>query len=341
MRLSSRGALAGALAVVVLLLATLVWGVIRAETGPESSSSPAAESEDATASGPSVGQHHEDESSAELQQDQHSPGGAEPELGTDGHEDTAEQEDEGTPEPQRPSGAQALLDNPLYDTERLAPRPCPLPHVDVDEPDSMEDFLDAVADCLDEVWTTQFDRADIPFEPPNRVFWSEPGTSPCRDYPSAAGAFYCRSSTGVYIGTSDVVEKWQGETNGVVYASLLAHEYAHHVQSEAGLLEYYHEQRSEEEDDAERNEWTRRSELQANCLAGAFLGSIAVSYPLGDTDVEILLEDARATADRENEEDDDRTHGTPDNSEHWTYAGYTEQHPGACNTWTAEAEQVQ
>ncbi|WP_236539022.1 neutral zinc metallopeptidase [Spiractinospora alimapuensis] len=240
----------------------------------------------------------------------------------------------------QPSGWAALTSNPLYETDRLAPRPCPVPDLDIDDPESMEEFLHTLTDCLDESWQTQFDRAGLEFEHPERVFWTEPGTSPCRDYPSPAGAFYCRSSSGIYMGLEDVVDKWNRETNGVVYASLLAHEYAHHVQGEAGILEYYHERRSDEEELSDRNEWTRRSELQANCLAGVFLGAIEVSYPLSEEDREVFLDDAEATADRDGA-DDERTHGAPENSVLWSERGLTEQTPGACDTWSAEQSLVE
>ncbi|WP_082376279.1 neutral zinc metallopeptidase [Nocardiopsis sp. NRRL B-16309] len=258
------------------------------------------------------------------------PSGGSGVLGASGGLDQAE----------RPSGHAALVANPLYGTDRLSPLPCPVDEPDVDDAVAMEGFLHAVADCLDEAWTTQFARAGIPFEPPDRVFWSEPGVSPCRPYPSAAGAFYCRASTSIYIGTSDVVEKWNGATRSVVYASLLAHEYSHHVQGESGLLEYYHEQRELEPDPEGRNAWTRRSELQANCLAGAFLGSIRVTYPLDDGDLESLLEDAAATADREDGPESERTHGSVDNGVWWTRTGWEEQAPGACNTWDVDDEDL-
>ncbi|MFL1379408.1 MULTISPECIES: neutral zinc metallopeptidase [unclassified Nocardiopsis] len=238
--------------------------------------------------------------------------------------------------PERPTGQAALVANPLYATGRLSPRPCPAPELDVDDRESMGAFLHAVADCLDDAWGTQFARAGIPFTPPRRVFWDEPGVSPCRSYPSQAGAFYCRASTSIYIGITDVVDKWNGARNGVVYASLLAHEYGHHVQGESGLLEYYHEQRDLEQGDIARNDWTRRSELQANCLAGAFLGSVRVGYPLTDADLDTLLTDARATADREGGPERERTHGSAENSVHWTLAGWEEQTPGACNTWAVD-----
>ncbi|GAA1086273.1 neutral zinc metallopeptidase [Nocardiopsis composta] len=241
---------------------------------------------------------------------------------------------------QRPSGRDALVDNPLYRTGRLSPLPCPAPGLHVEDPDSVERFLNALADCLDYAWEAQFAKAELPYRPPSRVFWREPGTSPCRDYPSEAGAFYCRTSTSIYIGTEDVVSKWKGEPNGIVYASLLAHEYAHHVQGESGLLEYYHQQRGSQQDRSAQNSWTRRAELQANCLAGAFLGSIRVSYGLTSDDIALMMEDAEATADRPGGPDSDRTHGSAHNSRTWLRHGFDEQTPRACNTWVADADLV-
>lgn len=239
-----------------------------------------------------------------------------------------------------PTGQSALVANPLYDSGRLSPLPCPVSEVDVHDPGSMDEFLHGIADCLDQAWQAQFAQVGLPFEPPERVFWSEPGTSPCRPYPSTAGAFYCRAGQSIYIGTSDVVDKWNGATQSVVYASLLAHEYGHHVQGESGLLEYYHEQRRLEGEGGDPNSWTRRSELQANCLAGVFLGSVRLSYPLSDGDLEILLADAAATADREDGDEDERTHGSAENSVLWTEKGWEEQTPGACNTWDVEDEEL-
>jgi uncharacterized protein len=301
----------------VVALGTLVWTAMGA---PDESGAPVAQPDDDHAPSRVAG---ESETSEELE-----PQGERVAA-------TPEQDEQ-----LGPGGMAMLTDNPLYATDRLAPLPCRALWIDVQDPDAMEDFLHRITDCLDQAWSVQFDRAGLSFDPPERIFWREPGTSPCRDYPSAAGAFYCRSNTGIHIGVEDVVSKWNDESNPVVYASLLAHEYGHHVQGEAGILEYYHERRNEEEDVADRNAWTRRSELQADCLAGVFLGAVLVSYPLSDDDREVLLADAEATADIDDSEDE-RTHGSPDNSLRWTERGLEEQSPGACNTWGADDELVE
>ncbi|RNL84053.1 metalloprotease [Halostreptopolyspora alba] len=235
--------------------------------------------------------------------------------------------------PRRPVGEGVLTANPLYDTDRLSSLPCPAPDLDVRSPESVTEFLNALTDCLDEAWAAQFRQAGLPYDPPRRVFWTEEGTSPCRDYPSAAGAFYCRADQSIYIGAADVVEKWNHTRESVVYASLLAHEYGHHVQGESGLLEHYHEQRRLEETPKERNAWTRKAELQANCFAGTFLGAVSVTYPITADDRAVVLADASATADPEDAPDEERTHGSAENGRYWLDQGMREQSPGACNTW--------
>ncbi len=314
---SSRGPLTmvGGLFAALFALALLSWTAVADDTSPGGA--------DSGGTAGAVGTVPDDKPVQE-------PSGGSPGLGASGRLGQAE----------RPSGHAALVANPLYRTGRLSPLPCPVEEPDVHDAAQMEEFLHAVADCLDDAWRTQFARAGIPFEPPQRVFWSEPGTSPCRPYPSAAGAFYCRASKSIYIGASDVVEKWNGTSRSVVYASLLAHEYSHHVQGESGLLDYYHGQREQEPDALGRNAWTRRSELQANCLAGAFLGAVRVTYPLGDDDLDSLLEDAAATADRVDGPESERTHGSEDNGVWWTRTGWEEQSPGACNTWDVGDEDL-
>lgn len=317
---SGRGALITSIAALTLSLAVLVWSV--------------------SGSGTALVQWNSDppSSAAESSPAASSPG---PPFAEDGHRGLSDGGEPSGGGSGRPTGEAALVDNPLYATGRLAPLPCPAPELDTADPASMKALLDTVADCLDQTWTTQFARAGIPYDPPQRVFWQVPGTSPCRDYPSTAGAFYCRASKSIYIGTGDVVRKWNGAQDSAVYASLLAHEYSHHVQGESGLLDYYHERRRSEADRSVQNSWTRKSELQANCLSGAFLGAVRVSFPIGEEERANVLDDAAATADRAGSNDDERTHGSADNSVRWMDHGITEQDPGVCNTWSAKDGLVQ
>ena len=235
---------------------------------------------------------------------------------------------------------EVLAANPLYEAGPLSTGECPAPELDIDDQDSMEAYLHEMTDCLDETWAEQFDAVDMSFQRPTRVYWMSEGQSPCGRYPADdTAAFYCRANQALYLGVEDIVENTQYAEESEKYTMLLSHEYAHHVQGEAGILEHYQATRAEASTTEQQDAWTRRSELQANCLGGAFLGSVEASFPIGDEERGNILEDVRTRGDIE--PDRQRTHGTPRNGVLWTEHGLDRQDPTACNTWDAQDELVE
>lgn len=223
--------------------------------------------------------------------------------------------------------------NPLYTSGQLLSTTCPAPVLDVGDPASMEDFLHDVTDCLDRAWGTHFEGASLPFEPPNRVYWYASGQSPCGSYPvEGASAFYCHANKGLYLGVEDIVVTSGGTGDVEAYTFLLSHEYGHHVQGESGILGRYQQSRGDGPTTEERDLWTRRGELQANCLGGVFLGSVAGSFPIGEEERANILDDAAKRGDR----GESRTHGSAASGRMWTDHGMDRMDPAACNTWAAE-----
>ncbi|PRY00756.1 neutral zinc metallopeptidase [Allonocardiopsis opalescens] len=247
--------------------------------------------------------------------------------------------EDGRPPGTRPSGQRALTDNPLYTAGPLPTSVCEPPELAIHDEASMTAFLHATTDCLDATWAAEFADTGMPFGAPERVFWTVPGRSPCGDYPlNGSAAFYCAANKGLYIGVDDVVHNSAGAEQPVVYGSLIGHEYAHHVQMEAGILGYMHDRRRRADGAAEAHTWTRRSELQANCLSGVFLGSVADSFPVGEEQRAAALADAYARGD--GSASAERTHGTPENARDWLARGLAESDPGACDTWSAAEASV-
>nr|WP_233515347.1 neutral zinc metallopeptidase [Marinitenerispora sediminis] len=232
-----------------------------------------------------------------------------------------------------------LGDNPLYHSGEMARVDCPAPRLDAYDNASMEAFLHKVTDCLDDGWSEQFGDSGMGFEAPNRIYWYASGQSPCGRYPvEGTAAFYCRANKGLYLGVDDIVANSADSGESETYTFLLSHEYAHHVQGEAGILDYYHAARGSADDAEQRDAWTRRSELQANCLGGAFVGSIADSFPIGGDEHANILEDAERRSDYDAEQ---RTHGSPANGRLWTDHGMDRRDPAACNTWQAREDLVE
>lgn len=240
----------------------------------------------------------------------------------------------------REAAEELVVSSPIYDTGEMEPGDCPRPDLDVDDPESMETFLHSLTDCMDETWADQFEGDDSSFHPPVRHYWTVDGQSPCGRFPSVdRAAFYCEMNQGLYLGVEDIVRSSQESEDWEPYAMLLSHEYAHHVQSEAGIISGYRALRAREGDSAQGERWTRRSELQADCFGGGFLGTLEDSLSIDDESREEFLSDARARGDSDAAER--RTHGTPDNSELWANHGFDRMDPASCNTWDARDELVE
>jgi predicted metalloprotease len=242
----------------------------------------------------------------------------------------------------RSGSRSAALTSPLYVSGTLPRIECRLPKIAEHDDASMLRFLDTLSDCLDQVWERQFAKAGVPgFTAPQRVFWSLPGKSPCGSYPApGASAFYCPANDTMYVGLSNVVDTAGGEpvSHYAVYARVIAHEYGHHVQEDAGILEYGHELMSAGGTDA-RTEASRRIELQAQCFAGAFLSAERRTLPITRAQYEAMIADNRARGDDESRPDL-RDHGTGRHYAGWVVRGYRHGVLSACNTWTASASDV-
>jgi predicted metalloprotease len=209
-------------------------------------------------------------------------------------------------------------------------------------PSSFAGFLNATTNCLDQSWSAAFRQAGVPFNPPTRVFWTTPGRSPCGDYPApGAAAFYCPVNHAMYIGVTHAQEAAAGlpVRYNVAYAREVAHEYGHHIQDEAGILEYSHEARSQAPTIEERNAITRRSELQAQCLAGTFMAAVRPSFPVSPEQWQIALRDSYGRGD-DPTEPENRDHGSRRHYSGWLNFAYIRGSTTVCDTWSAPSSEV-
>lgn len=230
--------------------------------------------------------------------------------------------------------------NPLYRTGPLTPVRCRLPQIQPGAA-SMDRFMNALSQCLDASWSRQFAKTDMEFDAPKRVFWSSPGRSPCGTYPSpGASAFYCPANNTMYVGLRHIVETSGGESlaHFAVFARVIAHEYGHHVQDRAGILLYGH-QVMEQSGTAGRNAASRRIELQAQCLAGAFLGTERLTIGMTQEQYAAMIADVQGRGD-ERQPVDRRDHGSGRNYAGWVAKGFRGRDLAVCNTWTAPSSTV-
>ncbi|WP_202637903.1 neutral zinc metallopeptidase [Bailinhaonella thermotolerans] len=221
--------------------------------------------------------------------------------------------------------ASQALSSPLYRTGKLPALGCKAEPISGAE--SAKRALKALGGCLDRAWAKQFKVAGLRFKPPRQKIITKPVKTTCGSWGEAQG-IYCSNSRTLYV----LVDSGALDSSRLFLPSVLAHEYGHHVQEVARLWDTYREKPKSAE-----LAWSRRYELQAECLAGAFLSSVRTSLPFSAGDWSALLADQRHTGD---ENGDVRDHGKGANIARWMDRGYRAGSPSACNTFKAPAAHV-
>lgn len=220
----------------------------------------------------------------------------------------------------------------------LLPANCDYAEWDTDVATARKFFASA-EQCLEAAWQPVLDNAGLSFEPPSvRVSESTDGIStPCTGSTSNFAAFYCPANMTIYLPISQLQTDLFGD-EWVVYLSVFAHEYGHHVQSQAGVLQKANKERV---DTGPRStdglELSRRIELQANCFDGMYLSSSAEGGSLTDSQMSTANEDAGQRGDKVG---DMRDHGTAENGGRWFGLGVEHNAAPECNTFIAPAAQV-
>lgn len=240
------------------------------------------------------------------------------------------------------NGANAAVANRLYRIGRLPSTGCRGVRITQGDPRSFQRFLDGTSDCLDSAWRQGFAREGLRFTAPQRVFWSTPGTSPCGSYPApGVAAFYCPANASMYIGVSDAQKAAGGlpVRYNVAYAREIAHEYGHAIQDMSGILAYSDRARTSASTTLGRNAVVKRSELQAQCLSGVFMGSVRGSFPVGPGQWSVALRDSYGRGD-DGRPLDQRDHGSDAHYGGWLNLGYRRDSTAVCNTWAARSSSV-
>jgi uncharacterized protein len=225
----------------------------------------------------------------------------------------------------------ALTANKFYRSGELQPTECPERDIQPNDVPAAKRYLTAVFNCLNESWGAHFKRAGLPFSKPRIGFITKPRRY-CGDAWGNAAATYCRKERRfVFLLDRNVLD----DPSDLFLFDVAAHEYGHHLQNLTGIWRAYdlHPYKGKKE----LNEQSRRMELQAECLAGVFIGSVWDSLDRTEEDWETLLEIDRASGDEKSKVDD---HGKGRNIAAWLDKGFRAKSPQACNTWSVPASKV-
>ncbi|TNF57377.1 MAG: hypothetical protein EP307_14115 [Rhodobacteraceae bacterium] len=204
------------------------------------------------------------------------------------------------------------------------------------------DFTARVLATTEEVWSTRFrEELGADYTPPVLVLFAGVTGSPCGGASGATGPFYCPVDRKAYLDTEffATLSRRLGAGGDFAAAYVIAHEVAHHVQNELGILPRVNELR-QRASQVEANALTVRLELQADCLSGVWAASVQGLMERGD--LAEALNAARMIGDDRLQRQAGRvpqphtfTHGTSEQRSRWFERGFDQGRIAACDTFSA------
>lgn len=208
-------------------------------------------------------------------------------------------------------------------------------------------FVSVVLADTEEIWSDIFaEQVGEPYVPPTLVLFSQVTQSPCGGASGATGPFYCPADRKAYLDTDffTTLEQQLGAQGDFAAAYVIAHEVAHHIQNELGILGQANAIRAQSSE-TDANAISVRVELQADCLSGIW--ARAAQERLGTLepgDVDEAVNAARRIGDDRLQAGAGRipqphtfTHGTSEQRARWFATGYETGEIPACDTFSAQS----
>lgn len=205
------------------------------------------------------------------------------------------------------------------------------------------EFVSVVLADTEEVWTEIFDdQVGQPYDPATLVLFKGATQSPCGGASGASGPFYCPADRKAYLDTEffTTLSRKLGAGGDFAAAYVVAHEIAHHVQNELGILMQANRVR-QQVSQAESNLISVRIELQADCLSGVWARYAQARFnSLEGGDLEEAVNAAKQIGDDTLQRNAGRrpnphtfTHGTSEQRQRWFAKGYQDPRIRACDTF--------
>lgn len=208
------------------------------------------------------------------------------------------------------------------------------------------EFVSVVLADTEVIWNDIFARQlGKQYRPATLVLFSQATQSPCGSASGATGPFYCPADRKAYLDTDffNTMQKKFGASGDFAAAYVVAHEIAHHVQNELGVLGKANQARSRM-DKTDSNRVSVMIELQADCFSGVW--ARAAETKLGTVDEGDLREAinaAKQIGDDTMQRNAGRrpmphtfTHGTSEQRMRWFATGYQSGDINQCDTFSAQ-----
>jgi predicted metalloprotease len=207
------------------------------------------------------------------------------------------------------------------------------------------EFVSVTLADTEEVWGGIFrDELGATYAPATLVLFKQVTQSPCGNASGATGPFYCPLDKKVYLDTDffATLSQRMGAAGDFAAAYVVAHEVAHHVQDELGILGKTTAMR-QQSSEADANAISVRVELQADCLSG--LWARHAQERLGTLDRGDIAEAMNAAQQIGDDTlmrnagrrpmPDSFTHGTSEQRQRWFATGFEGGSIQACDTFSS------
>jgi hypothetical protein len=207
------------------------------------------------------------------------------------------------------------------------------------------EFVSVTLADTEEVWADIFRRQlGETYTPATLVLFKGVTQSPCGGASGATGPFYCPADKKAYLDTDffTTLSRQLGAKGDFAAAYVVAHEIAHHVQNELGILGQANTMRRQVSPE-QSNQISVRIELQADCYAGIWARNAQEKFAsLEPGDVAEAMNAAKQIGDDTLQRNAGRvpsphtfTHGTSSQRQRWFALGYETGDLAQCDTFGA------
>ena len=207
--------------------------------------------------------------------------------------------------------------------------------------DESAEWFNFLLSDVQDFWVDKFADSNIRYETATLTLFDTPIRTGCGSAQAAIGPHYCPLDKGIYLETGffdAILARRFGATGDFAQAYVVAHEFGHHVQNELGISTWVRQQQQQFPRD--RNEYSIRLELQADCLAGVWAAFAEQRGLLDRTDIPEALEAAAAVGDDRIQQSSGQrvdphswTHGSSAQRQEWFERGFSTFDTESCDTF--------
>ena len=205
------------------------------------------------------------------------------------------------------------------------------------------EFVSVTLADTEEIWSGIFaDQVDRAYRPTTLVLYKGVTQSPCGGASGATGPFYCPGDKKIYLDTAffTTMHNRLGAKGDFAAAYVVAHEVAHHVQNELGILGQANQLRTRVSE-TQSNDISVRIELQADCFSGIWARQAQAQLgTIEPGDLEEAVNAAHQIGDDTLQRNAGQvpmphtfTHGTSKQRANWFIRGYKSGDLAQCDTF--------